>query len=297
MNSDLLQYQQMGSEVKDTVKRTARSLVAMALWASFNALGASSFDPTINRLFITSVAVNGSNYQNVSATITAFTLLGVDNGTPAADTFDPSSNLLTLGSVVYQGVTYNNVRVQLNSYTLLAATLVPGTPATPAPTPTPTPVDPPPPAPGGTLTAANTCGLGNFQADLMTLINQARASARTCGSTAYPTAAPLAWNGKLFDAAAAHSADMATKNYFSHTSQDGRTFDQRITAAGYSWSNIGENIAAGQSSASSVMAGWMASAGHCSNIMNSSFTQVGVACVINNSATFRTYWTMDLGRP
>jgi|GEM_PF-622432 len=285
--------------MKHTARRTSSGIAVLALCASFNAWGASSFDPTINRLFITSVAVNGANYQNVSATINAFTLLGVDNGTPAADTFDPASNVLTLGSVVYLGVTYNNVRVQLNSFTLLAATLVPGTPATPAPTPTPTPtpVDPPPAASNGTLTAANTCSLGNFQTDLMTLINQARASARTCGTTVYPAAAPLAWNGKLFDAAAGHSADMATKNYFSHTSQDGRTFDQRITAAGYSWSNIGENIAAGQSSASSVMAAWMSSAGHCSNIMNGSFTQVGVACVVNNSATYKTYWTMDLGRP
>lgn len=283
--------------MKHIVERTARGFAVLALCASFNALGASSFDPTINRLFITSVAVNGSIYQNVSATINAFTLLGVDNGTPVADTFDPASNLLTLGSVVYQGVTYNNVRIQLNSFTLLAATLVPGAPVTPVPTPMPTPIDPPPAASGGTLTAANTCNLGNFQTDLMTLINQARASARTCGSTAYPAAAPLAWNGKLFDAAAGHSSDMATKNYFSHTSQDGRTFDQRITAAGYGWSTIGENIAAGQSSASSVMAGWMASSGHCSNIMNGNFTEVGVACVSNASSTYKRYWTMDLGRP
>jgi uncharacterized protein YkwD len=131
----------------------------------------------------------------------------------------------------------------------------------------------------------------------MTLINQARAASRTCGSTVYPAAAPLTWNGKLFDASAGHSSDMAAQNYFSHTSMDGRTFDQRVTAAGYNWSNIGENIAAGQSTASSVMSAWMGSPGHCSNIMNSRFTEVGVACVNNSSSTYHTYWTMDLGRP
>ena len=130
----------------------------------------------------------------------------------------------------------------------------------------------------------------------MTLINQARASSRMCGSTLYPAVAPVAWNSQLFDAAAGHSADMATQNYFSHTSLDGRSAGQRITAAGYSWTAYGENIAAGQSSVSSAMAGWIASAGHCSNIMNSNFTGVGLACVSNSSATYNRYWTMNLGR-
>lgn len=291
--------------MKEVLKHTTRAVAFLALLGSLDAHCASAFDASINRLFITSVSVNGATYQNVSATINSFTLLGVDNGTPGADTFNPANNLLTLGSVVFQGVTYNNVRVQLNSFTLLAATLAtdtPGTstptaPVTPTPTtPTPTPT-PTPTSPGGTLTAANTCSLSNFQTDLMTLINQARATSRTCGSTSYPAAAAVAWNSKLFDAAAVHSADMANQNYFSHTSLDGRTFDQRITAAGYSWSTIGENIAAGQTSVASVMAGWMASAGHCSNIMNGNFTEVGVACVASNSATYPTYWTMDLGRP
>lgn len=130
----------------------------------------------------------------------------------------------------------------------------------------------------------------------MTLINQARASSRTCGSTAYPAAAALAWNGQLFDAAAGHSADMANQNYFDHTSKDGRNPGQRMSAAGYSWSAYGENIAAGQTSAASVMAGWMESPGHCSNIMNKNFRDVAVACVVNSSSTYKRYWTMNLGR-
>ena len=146
------------------------------------------------------------------------------------------------------------------------------------------------------LTAANTCGLPNFQTDLMALINQARASSRSCGGTAYPAAAAVAWNSQLFDAAAGHSADMANQNYFDHTSKDGRNPGQRMSAAGYSWSAYGENIAAGQTSAASVMAGWMDSPGHCSNIMNKNFKEVAVACVANSSSTYNRYWTMNLGR-
>jgi uncharacterized protein YkwD len=291
-------------KLKNVLKHTARTFAVLSLLASLNAHSAGAFDASINRLFMTSVTVNGATYQNISATVNSYTLLGVDNGTPGADTFNPDNNLLTMGSVVFQGTTYNNVRVQLNSFTLLAATLVttgtPGTttPSTPTPATPTTPTTPTSPtSPGGTLTAANTCSLSNFQTDLMALINQARSTSQTCGTTVYPAAAPLAWNSKLFDASAGHSADMANQNYFSHTSLDGRTFDQRITAAGYSWSRLGENIAAGQGNVATVMAGWMASPGHCSNIMGANFTEVGVACVINNSSTYRTYWTMDLGKP
>ncbi len=118
-----------------------------------------------------------------------------------------------------------------------------------------------------------------------------------CGNTLYQAAAPLAWNGKLFDAAAGHSLDMANNNYFSHTSQDGRSFSQRISDAGYAWSAVGENIAAGQRTVEDVMNGWLQSPGHCANIMNGSFTEVGVSCVSNDASSYKQYWTMDLARP
>ena len=127
------------------------------------------------------------------------------------------------------------------------------------------------------------------------LINQARANSRMCGTTMYNAAAPMQWNAKLFNAAAGHSSDMAVKNYFSHTSLDGRNPGQRITNAGYSWSTYGENIAMGQSSAATVMDSWLKSAGHCAGIMNPRLTEVAVACVKNSSS--RNYWTMVLARP
>jgi uncharacterized protein YkwD len=147
------------------------------------------------------------------------------------------------------------------------------------------------------LEAAKTCSLPNFQQELMTLINQARASSRMCGTTSYPAVAAVSWNSKLFNAAAAHSADMATYNYFSHTSLDGRLFSQRLAAAGYTWSAIGENIAAGTGTVAQAMSGWINSPGHCANIMSGNFTEVGMACVSSSTSAYRTYWTMDLGRP
>lgn len=132
---------------------------------------------------------------------------------------------------------------------------------------------------------------------MMNRINEARASSRMCGTTQYPATGPVQWNSKLFDAAAGHSVDMATNNYFSHTGQDGSTFSQRISAAGYVWSTAGENIAAGQNTVEEVMNGWLQSAGHCANIMNGAFTEVAVACARNDASTYKQYWTMELAHP
>ena len=110
------------------------------------------------------------------------------------------------------------------------------------------------------LDAGTSCNLPDFRNSLLQQINAARAVARSCGGTAMPAVAPLAWNDALFSAAARHSTDMAANNYFSHTGLDGRTASQRIAAEGYAWSWVGENIAAGQTSVSTVMNGWLASA-------------------------------------
>lgn len=277
-----------------TLSRRVPVLATLALLAALDAQAIDTFYPASNQLSIDAISVDGISYQNVLMTLNSVTVLGVDNGVPGPDTFNSSTRLLSLGSLLLQGSIYNNVRIQLNAATVSVATLVTGAPNTPTPS---VPVAPVPAAPGGVLASASTCNLSNFQTDVMALINQARATSRTCGNTTYPAAAPLAWNSKLYDASAGHSADMANNNYFSHTSLDGRTFSQRIVSAGYNWSRLGENIAAGQNSAASVMATWMASPGHCGNIMNGNFTEVGMACVVNNNSTYRTYWTMDLGRP
>jgi uncharacterized protein YkwD len=148
------------------------------------------------------------------------------------------------------------------------------------------------------LDATTSCGLPDFQASLLAQINAARAQERSCGSKLMPAVAPLVWNTRLFSAAAKHSADMAAYNYFSHTGRNGSTPGQRITAEGYEWSAAGENIAAGQTSVSSVMAGWLASPGHCENLMRSQYREVGVACVVAPvGATYSRYWGMKLSAP
>ena len=122
-------------------------------------------------------------------------------------------------------------------------------------------------------------------------------SAHEGRSTSRDSATSATASGSATNAAYDHSRDMADNNYFSHTSRDGRTLGTRVTAAGYSWSGVGENIAAGYGSVQQTVDAWMASDGHCANLMNASFTQYGLACARNDASTYRTYWTLDLARP
>jgi uncharacterized protein YkwD len=125
---------------------------------------------------------------------------------------------------------------------------------------------------------------------LLTLINNTRAKGCTCGTTVMPAVAAVKWNALLETAAYKHSLDMFTKSYFSHISPTGTYPWDRVTAAGYKYSATAENIAVGYTTEDQVMAGWLASEGHCKNIMNAAYTEAGVG-------RSNTYWTMELGKP
>lgn len=144
------------------------------------------------------------------------------------------------------------------------------------------------------------CGLNppaGIQAEVLQRVNAFRASGAVCGGVTYPAAGALVWNTNLLQAAKEHATDMATNNYFSHTGKDGRSPDQRVLAAGYSYARMGENIAAGQTSVESAMAGWINSASHCKNMMTPDFRDIAVACVRNDASEYRIYWVMEMGRP
>ncbi len=104
--------------------------------------------------------------------------------------------------------------------------------------------------------------------------------------------AALINDAKLHAAALGHSRDMAAKNYFSHTSQDGRSFSDRITAAGFKWHAVAENIALGQRTPAEVVKSWLNSPGHRANIMNCTYTRIGVGVAEGAKGL---YWTQDFG--
>jgi uncharacterized protein YkwD len=152
---------------------------------------------------------------------------------------------------------------------------------------------PAPPVPARVLPDASLAG-----PQVLAAVNAARARPRRCGNDDFGAAPPLTWHPALAQAALAHSADMARQRYFNHQGKDGRAVSDRASAAGYRWRLIGENIAAGQDAAAEAVAGWLDSPGHCVNIMNPKFTEMGSAFAISGGdKPGRVYWTQVLGAP
>ena len=87
---------------------------------------------------------------------------------------------------------------------------------------------------------------------------------------------PLAENWELSRVARYKSADMASRRYFSHESPTYGSPYQMMRNFGISFRSAGENIAYGQRTPAAVVAAWMNSSGHRANILNSSYTQIGV---------------------
>lgn len=124
--------------------------------------------------------------------------------------------------------------------------------------------------------------------ELLDMVNQVRVSGCNCGSTFMPAVSPLTWNDELGKAAFEHSDDMKTNNYFSHTGSDNSNAGDRVKNEGYNWSTCGENIAWGQTTEQLVMNSWLKSEGHCKNIMNKAFKEMGAGRSDN-------YWTQVFG--
>lgn len=117
----------------------------------------------------------------------------------------------------------------------------------------------------------------SFESEVVRLVNEQRANYGL---------QPLTENWELSRVARYKSQDMADNRYFSHTSPTYGSPFQMIRAFGLSFRTAGENIAYGQRTPQAVVNAWMNSSGHRANILNSSYTQIGVGYVADGS-----YWT------
>lgn len=109
------------------------------------------------------------------------------------------------------------------------------------------------------------------------LVNKARMEARRCGNKAFKSTHTLQWHTQLTAAAAAHARDISSKGELSHTGSDGSQVSDRAQREGYDYRAIGENIAMNPMGIASTVDGWLNSPGHCANIMNPEFTEMGAA--------------------
>ena len=148
--------------------------------------------------------------------------------------------------------------------------------------PPPPPTSPPPPGGG------NGAPLDSEESAFLTQINAYRAQNGRGALTA---------NSQLNAAADAHSSDMANNNYFSHTSLSGTEPDDRAAAAGYPVPNtVGENISAGRESADENFQAWKASVEHNKNMLDATYTEIGIGRAFKAGSQYGWYWTNVFGK-
>lgn len=135
---------------------------------------------------------------------------------------------------------------------------------------------------------ADAASLDSTEQDLVARINAFRAA------RSLPT---LTVSDTLSTAAKWMSADMGARNYFAHTSLDGRSPTQRMADAGYpafgTWT--GEDLAAGYTTTADVLNGWINSPGHYAVLVNPQYHAIGVGRGYAAGSTYGTYWTADFG--
>lgn len=157
-------------------------------------------------------------------------------------------------------------------------------PTQPATEPTQPATEPTQPAstptqPTETPTATPTNTSSAYEQQVIDLINEIRTQNGL---------SPLTENAALSRCARAKSQDMHDKGYFSHQSPTyGSPFDM-MKQFGITYRTAGENIAMGQSTPQAVVNAWMNSEGHRANILNASFTQIGMGYVADGH-----YWTQQ----
>lgn len=187
------------------------------------------------------------------------------------------ANVAGVSCLYYQGIAYWTYEPGTCTGTGCAS-------ATPTPTPTPTP-SPTTPA-----------SMDSEDWAFLTLINNYRTQ-HGLGL--------LQVSATLENAALWMSSDMATNNYTSHTDSLGRTTGMRLAAFNYTYTPWGENIAGGYSDAQTNFTGWLNACdadasgtctyAHRQNMLNPSFTVIGIGRAYNANSTYGWYWVTDFG--
>jgi uncharacterized protein YkwD len=129
------------------------------------------------------------------------------------------------------------------------------------------------------------------------LVNEIRARGARCGDRSYGPAPPVKLSGTLAGVAFGHATDMAMHNYFEHEDRSGRSPADRVRAVGYQEKLVGENIAYGPKSADEVVQGWLESPGHCENMMDPRFAEMGIAYAPGQAARRGLFWVQLLVAP
>lgn len=129
------------------------------------------------------------------------------------------------------------------------------------------------------------------------LVNEVRERGARCGNRSFAPAKPVTLSQTLTGVASAHALDMAQHNYFEHVDLAGQSPADRVRSVGYREKLVGENIAYGPETVDEVVQGWLDSPGHCENIMDPRFAQMGIAVAPGRSGRRGLYWVQVLAEP
>jgi len=150
------------------------------------------------------------------------------------------------------------------------------------------------------LTACDTMGIDGVESsepppasawnEMLDAVNEVRSQPQTCGGTSFAPVAPLHWDERLEEAARIHTDDMVRHDYFDHVGSDGSGPADRVRRTGYGWRRVGENIARYQQSVDEVVTAWLDSSGHCQQLMDPRFVEMG-------AVERDGYWTQVFGAP
>lgn len=132
--------------------------------------------------------------------------------------------------------------------------------------------------------------------EFLTLTNQARAQARSCGDKRFNATGPLKVDSRLQAAASQYALDMVRLNFTGHVHPVNKSEPwQRAQAAGFVGS-VGENLAYGMITPAQAIDGLLKSPKHCENIMNPIWRLFGGAVTNGSTSTlFPTYWVQEFG--
>ncbi|GIM83099.1 CAP domain-containing protein [Salinispora arenicola] len=223
----------------------------------------------------------------VSLGVGAVTLIGGDDTRPTSAAED----------IVATNPTFGESSAPATPTTTASPSTTPASPspsATPSRKPAPAPsrstaASRPTPARTTTSPAGSnsTPPSGNISADAAKVVSLVNAERAKAGCKA------LSVDDKLMTAAQRHSQDQADNKKMTHTGSNGSTLGDRVKAVGYRFRAAGENVAWNQQSPEAVMNAWMNSSGHRANILNCSFTEIGVGIASSNGP----YWTQVFAAP
>jgi uncharacterized protein YkwD len=129
------------------------------------------------------------------------------------------------------------------------------------------------------------------------LVNEVRARGARCGDRSFAPARPVKLSTTLAGVAFGHADNMARHDYFEHEDLAGRSPADRVRAVGYQEKLVGENIAYGPKSAEEVVQGWLDSPGHCENIMDPRFAEMGIAYAAGQASRRGLFWVQLLVTP